>query len=140
MQTTTKASNNSLSMADLASISLVRLPTVIAISDASLDGFHLNFGSDSEFFIQSDTGINFWLEKDGACGRIEGKAQARLLQTPKGPMVQILKEINGIMTPNYHVLCVDLMGISPLSPSNTEERFHLYRDMLVYARNERIIH
>lgn len=117
-------------------LSIVRMNTFIAIDDASLDGYLLNAADDT--FLRSDVGIALWAEQDGSVERVEGRTQARLIQTEGGPLIEVSSEVDGRMKPHFRIRCVDVLGLGPIS--DVHGRINEYRDMLSEAYVHRVIH
>lgn len=117
-------------------VSILKMPTLLAIQDESVDGYVLNMHSDT--FLRSEVGIALWAEHNGSIHRVEGNVQAKILQTPEGPVVEILEEVDGEMRQRFCVRCIDLLGLGPIPGvcgSGSE-----YRDILSSARATRIMH
>lgn len=116
-------------------LSVVLMPTLIAIDEVGLDGYELD--ETSEIFLRSDVGIAIWAEHDGSCHKLEGSSKAKLIQTSRGPVVEIYnREPSGLMKPQFRIRCVDLLGLAPAIHSRIAE----YRDLLAVTRVNRVMH
>lgn len=130
------STNTSRRLSGSTDISLIRMPTLIAIDDPSILGYQLNAGK--EVFLTSSVGIFMWTEKHGEPMEIEGNSQVSLIQTSRGPAIEVSSESAGVMAPLFQMRCIDLMGMSPAS--DVPERMVEYREMLSDAREFRTMH
>jgi hypothetical protein len=117
-------------------VAIIEMPTVNVVNDKSLGGYHLDLMA--ETFLRSDVGIAVWSEYDGSCSRVDGRVEARIVQTQYGPAVEISNEEEGLMAPRFRIKCIDLIGLAPAS--SLEGRIHKYRAMLSLAKISRVMH
>lgn len=126
--------NDNFSASRPGQLSIIRMPTLMAIDDEALAGYCLNAGDTT--FLRSEVGIAVWAEHDGSLHKIDGKTEARLIQTPRGPVVEVYRQESGMMVALFRILCVDVLGIAPA----THDRLSDYRDLLAEARGFRVKH
>lgn len=118
----------------LGEISIVQMPcSVVAINDHNLAGYHLDVSG--EVFLRSQDGIAVWSEQNGKCVKVEGNAEARIVQTRRGPAVEISQEVDGCMHPKLSILCINLLAMAPAS-----DRIKDYSGLLANARAQRPLH
>lgn len=126
--------NDNFNAAGNGQLSIVRMSAMMAIDDTALGGYFLDTANST--FLSSEVGIAIWAEHDGSLHKIDGKTEARLVQSPRGPMVEIWRQESGLMVALFRILCVDVLGIAPATLTRLSE----YRDMLAEAREDRVKH
>jgi hypothetical protein len=132
-QKNTAKSNNS------NQISIVSIGSLLAIDDASVEGFsiHNTNPSDGEIFLTSNVGIALWGESDGKIHRIEGHVFARILGSEMGPVVELSAKMD-MPVAVAHILCIDVAGLGP--NSNSAEQLNDYKELLSEVRVLRTHH
>lgn len=153
MQNQQASITNGSYFASSADLSVVRMPTLLAVSDVTAQGFMLEaavLASTSENvtaidaasmpFLTSEDGVAVWSELDGSMKFIDGQVRAYMMNTMRGPVISFFAVRDGALHFSAKIRCVDLLGLAPGSKS--ESKMNEYRDLLAAARvhNIRVLH